>query len=135
MSIRLKLLGSPVREDGGFLLLETPWRIPNANKNQKQKYMNWIDLPTIKEHLRITEDYEDAILTTYGDSAEETVLNYLGYSYEELLEKHSTVPTPIKQATLMLVDVSYQHRSLVSTSNMYMVPYTFDILIKPYMKL
>lgn len=97
--------------------------------------MNWIDLSTIKEHLRITEDYEDAILTTYGDSAEETVLNYLGYSYEDLLEKYGNVPTAIKHATLMLVDVSYQQRSPISASNMYMVPYTFDILIKPYMQL
>lgn len=97
--------------------------------------MNWTDLSTIKEHLRITEDYEDAILTTYGESAEETVLNYLGMTYEELLEKHGSVPTPIKQATLMLIDVSYQQRSPISTTNMYVVPYTFDILIKPYMNL
>lgn len=97
--------------------------------------MNWLDLPTIKEHLRITEDYEDEMLKIYGDSAEETVLNYLGYSYEELLEKYTTVPTPIKHATLMLVDVSYQQRSPIATTNMYLVPYTFDTLVKPYMQL
>lgn len=97
--------------------------------------MNWLDLPTIKEHLRITEDYEDEMLKIYGDSAEETVLNYLGMTYEELLGKYSTVPVPIKHATLMLVDVSYQQRSPISATNMYLVPYTFDVLIKPYMHL
>lgn len=97
--------------------------------------MNWLDLPTIKEHLRITEDYEDEMLTIYGDSAEETVLNYLGMTYEELLAKYSTVPAPIKHATLMLVDVSYQHRCPDISQSMYLVPYTFDLLIKPYMQL
>ena len=35
----------------------------------------------------------------------------------------------------MLVDLSYQQRSPVSPVSMYAVPYTFDLLIKPYMKL
>lgn len=35
----------------------------------------------------------------------------------------------------MLVDVSYQYRNPISTSHLSIVPYTFDILIKPYMLL
>jgi hypothetical protein len=35
----------------------------------------------------------------------------------------------------MLVDVSYQYRSPVSAQNMSIVPYTFDLLVKPYVKL
>ena len=35
----------------------------------------------------------------------------------------------------MLVDVSYQYRSPISPTNVSVVPYTFDILVKPYMRL
>lgn len=39
------------------------------------------------------------------------------------------------QAGLMLVDNSYLQRSPASSLNMSAVPYTFDLLVKPYMKL
>ena len=48
--------------------------------------MKWLDLPTIKAHLRITEDYEDELLTLYGNSAEETMQQYLGRTYEDINE-------------------------------------------------
>ena len=35
----------------------------------------------------------------------------------------------------MLVDISYTYRSAISPTNVSMVPYTFDVLVKPYMKL
>ena len=35
----------------------------------------------------------------------------------------------------MLVDTQYKERSPLSSQNMSGVPYTFDLLIKPYMKL
>ena len=46
-----------------------------------------------------------------------------------------TMPAPLVQAALMLVDTSYQFRSPVSAQNMSVVPYTFDLLVKPYVKL
>lgn len=44
-------------------------------------------------------------------------------------------PVPLIQASLMLVDNSYTQRSPASAQNLYSVPYTFDVLVKPYMKL
>jgi hypothetical protein len=35
----------------------------------------------------------------------------------------------------MLCDVSYQYRSPISINNLSIVPYTFDLLVKPYMRL
>ena len=35
----------------------------------------------------------------------------------------------------MLVDVSYNNRSPIGPQQMSLIPYTFDMLIKPYMKL
>ena len=97
--------------------------------------MKWLSLSLIKQHSRIVYDCEDSLLTLYGEAAEETILNMLNRSYEDLKGDADTVPAPIIQASLMLVDHSYQQRSPVSTLNMSSVPYPFDPLIKPYMKL
>lgn len=95
--------------------------------------MKWMKIDYIKQHSRIDYDCEDALLELYAESAEATVLNYLNRSYEELIEAYGSVPQPVVQATLMLVDLSYTHRSPISQANLYVVPYTFDLLLKPYM--
>lgn len=110
---------------------------------EKLKSMKWLKIDYIKQHSRIDYDCEDALLELYAESAEEMVLNTLGRTYEDLLEnfgidqpdgsKH--VPAAIVQASLMLVDSSYTNRSPISPTNMYQVPYTYDFLVKPYMKL
>ena len=99
--------------------------------------MNWLTLDKIKAQCRIEADFtdEDSLLEMYGDTAEETVLNALHRSYTEVMEVYGRIPAPVVQASLMLVDLSYQHRSPVSPQQMYMVPYTFDLLVKPYMRL
>lgn len=99
--------------------------------------MNWLTLEQIKAQCRIGSDYtdEDSLLTSYGNSAESTILNLLNRSYYDLIEQYGAIPQDIINASLMLVDVWYQHRSPVESITMSIVPYTFDILIKPYMRL
>lgn len=99
--------------------------------------MKWLTLTKIKQQLRIEPDFtdEDDVLEMYGESAEEVILNYLNRSYEDVVEIYGHMPAPLIHASLMLVDTSYQYRSPVSTQNMSLVPYTFDILVKPYMRL
>ena len=97
--------------------------------------MKWLTIPDIKKQLRIDFDDEDDELELYGSSAEDTVLNYMNRTYQDLLENFGEVPAPIRQATLMLVDNSYQHRSPAEPTQMYYVMYGFDSLIKPYMRL
>ena len=99
--------------------------------------MKFLTLEKIKAQCRIEPDFhdEDEWLIDTGEAEEETVLNMLGRSYEDLLEVYGRVPAPIIRATLMLVDLSYKYRSPVDSQNMSIVPYTFDILIKPYMRL
>ena len=101
--------------------------------------MKWLTLQLIKAQIRMEQDFteEDALLTLYGESAEQTILDQTRRSYEELLEMGGgeSIPPTIKQASLMLVDMSYQNRSPVSAQNMSIVPYTFDLLVKPYIKL
>ena len=101
--------------------------------------MKFLTLEQIKAQLHIEPDFtlEDDNLTLYGESAEQTILDQTRRTEAELVEMGGgeSVPPTIKQASLMLVDVSYQYRSPVSAQNMSIVPYTFDLLVKPYVKL
>ena len=97
--------------------------------------MKWLTIPDIKKQLRIDFDDEDDELELYGSSAEDTVLNYMNRTYQDLLENFGEVPAPIIQASLMIVEVSYQHRAPINPTSLYMVPYSFDILVKPFMVL
>lgn len=97
--------------------------------------MKWLTIDYIKQHSRLDFSDEDSVLDLYGSAAEETVLNYLNRTYQELLEQYGEVPAPIRQATLLLVDHSYTQRSPDSVQNLSTVPYSFDILVKPYMRL
>ena len=97
--------------------------------------MKWLTISDIKKQLRVDFDDEDDVLELYGSAAEDTVLNYLNRTYQDLLENFGEVPAPIRQATLMLVDNSYQHRSPAEPTQIYYVLYGFDSLIKPYMRL
>ena len=101
--------------------------------------MIWTTLAYIKQHSRICCDGEDGVLELYGASAEKTVMNYLERDYDDIVGTFGTdeqpVPEPIRQATLMLVDVSYMQRSPVTVQNLYLVGYSFDALLKPYMRL
>ena len=97
--------------------------------------MKWLTIDYIKQHSRLDFSDEDSVLDLYGSAAEETVLNYLNRTYQELLEQYGEVPAPIRQATLLLVDHSYTQRSPASAQNMSIVPYSFDILVKPFMRL
>ena len=105
----------------------------------KEKIMKWLTVEYIKQHSRIDYDCEDALLQLYGVAAEETVMNIIGRDYNDIVENFGTeempIPAAIIQATLILVDTSYMQRTAVSPQQMSPVPYAFDFLIKPYMRL
>ena len=105
--------------------------------------MKFLTIDKIKQQLRLDCTCEAELLDAYGNSAEATLAAYIGFmdennvpSVDRMLEAYGgTMPTPLVQAALMLVDTSYQFRSPVSAQNMSVVPYTFDLLVKPYVKL
>ena len=97
--------------------------------------MKWLTLEWIKKHSRIDFDCEDALLELYGESAEDTVMNAIARSYTEVIEHYGEVPKPLFVAALMLVEVSYTQRAPITQQNMYTVPYAFDMMVKPYIKL
>ena len=105
--------------------------------------MKFLTIDKIKQQLRLDCTCEAELLEAYGNSAEGTLAAYIGFmdennlpSVDKMLEAYGgTMPAPLVQAALMLVDTSYQFRSPVSAQNMSVVPYTFDLLVKPYVKL
>ena len=108
--------------------------------DKSKKIMKWLTLPEIKQQLRIEADYtdEDALLTRYGNSAEAVVLNITGRTYDELKAMNPAgedeIPADIWEATVLMVTMSYEHRSAVSMQNLYSNP-AFDLKIKPYIRL
>ena len=97
--------------------------------------MKWLSIDYIKQHSRIDFDCEDGLLEMYGDSAEDTVLNVCNRTYDDLVDVYGRIPAPLYHAALLLVDNSYQNRTPASPQQLYAVPYGFDLLVKPYMRL
>ena len=96
----------------------------------------------IKSHSRLSyDDSENTLLELYGNAAESTMAQHLGRGktaaemVANLTKEFGEVPAPIIQASLMIVEVSYQHRAPINPTSLYMVPYSFDILVKPFMVL
>lgn len=97
--------------------------------------MKWLSIDYIKQHSRIDYDCEDGLLEMYGDSAEDTVLNICNRTYDDIVEVYGHIPAPLYHAAVILVSTSYTNREAVSMQQLYTVPYGFDMLIKPYMRL
>lgn len=95
----------------------------------------WLTLQDIKLQLRVDHNVEDDKLPKIGAAAEQTILNVINRSVEELYEVYGEIPSPIVEASLELVTALYENPSPVSSANKYMVPDNIDLLIKPYMKL
>ena len=100
--------------------------------------MKYLTFEQIKAQLRLDDEQaelEKDLLEDYGEAAEDTVLNICNRTLEDIFEQYGKVPAPLRRATLLLVDNSYKERSPISPQNMSSVPYAFDLLIKPYMRL
>lgn len=97
--------------------------------------MRYLTLDYIHAHSRIDSTDEDTLLTAYAEAAEEATMLACNTTYEEMIEEYTEIPKAIIVATLMLVECLYVNRAPTSSVNMSAVPYTYDFMIKPYMKL
>jgi hypothetical protein len=99
--------------------------------------MKYLTFPQIKAQLRLDDEQaelEKDLLTLYGESAEQAVFNTLNRTYTEVYEQHGDIPSAIVVATLLVVEDAYTNRGTISTMSVQHLP-TFDLLLKPYMKL
>lgn len=98
--------------------------------------MKYLTIGFIKVHSRIDYDCENDLLEEYGCAAERMVLNLLGRSLDDLKsENDGEVPDAVMTATLMLVENLIQHRVPAEQVSLSVVPYAFDLMLKPYIKL
>jgi len=98
--------------------------------------MKYLTIDYIKQHSKIDYDCEDGLLELYGRSAEEAMLKILNRSLDDLKAANGgEVPASIEHATLIIIDNSYLHRSPAEVTNLSIVMYGIDMLIKPWMVL
>lgn len=97
--------------------------------------MKWTKIQYLKDHSRIDFDCDDALLEQYATAAEDTILRLCNRSYEGVLNEFGSVPVELFIAVQLLVDAQYTHRTPISPTNMSIVPYGFDMIIKPFMVL
>jgi hypothetical protein len=100
--------------------------------------MKFLTFKQIKDQLRLDDEQaeeERDLLELYGEAAEDMVLNSCSRTMEDIVEQYGMMPKALVHAGLMLVAQSYQHREPASPQNLYTVPYAFDMLLKPYMRL
>jgi hypothetical protein len=100
--------------------------------------MKFLTFDQIKAQLRLDDaqaEAEQTLLELYGDAAEDMVLNTCNRTITDIFEQYGVVPKALVQAGLMLVAQSYQHREPASPQNLSVVPYAYDLLLKPYMRL
>jgi uncharacterized phage protein (predicted DNA packaging) len=107
--------------------------------------MKFLTLNEIKDQCRIEHDFtlEDTLLTAYGNASENALLRICGRSYENLLEEFGEddgnggvkCPSDFYVASLLLAKHLYEHRGPVEGITLSAVPYSLDLLIKPFMKL
>lgn len=100
--------------------------------------MKWLTFDMIVRQLRLDDmqaELERPVLELYGSAAEDAVLNAIRRSYDGVVAKYGEVPAALVLSSLLLVDLSYQHRSPVGQTGMNVVPYGFDLMLKPYIRL
>jgi len=99
--------------------------------------MKYLTFDQIKAQLRLDDEQaelEKSILTTYGEAAEDAVLNVCNRTITDIYSTYGTIPTGLVVAALLLVDDTYNNRGTISPVSVQHLP-TFDINVKPYMKL
>lgn len=107
--------------------------------------MKFLTLEDIKAQCRIEPDFtdEDKLLEKFGAAVENALLREVNRTYDGLLEAFGeddgegdkTVPSDFYVAALMLTKHLYEHRGPTEMVTQSMVPYTLDLLIKPFMRL
>ena len=104
--------------------------------SEKKKDMKYLTLEYIKAHSRIDCDCENELLEKYGSAAERAILNLLNRSLEDLKAANDgEVPDDVMVATFELTENLIQHRSPVEQVSLSVVPYNYDLLLKPYIVL
>ena len=100
--------------------------------------MKYLTFEQIKAQLRLDDEQaelERTRLEGMAMAAEEAVLTIMRRSLMDVILTYNGLPQRLVQVTLLLVDEWYQHRSPVEQGQLSPVPYAFDFMLKPMMRL
>ena len=100
--------------------------------------MKFLTFEQIKAQLRLNDEQatlEQTRLEGMAMAAEEAVLTIMRRSLVDVILTYNGLPQRLIQVTLLLVDEWYQHRSSVEQGQLSPVPYAFDFMLKPMMRL
>ena len=100
--------------------------------------MKFLTFDQIKAQLRLDDqqaELERTLLEMYGESAEDAVLTIIRRPLRNVKQVYGHVPKKLILVTLLLVDEWYQHRASAEPGTLSQVPYAFDLMLKPMMRL
>ena len=100
--------------------------------------MKYLTFEQIKQQLRLDDEQaemERTRLEGMAMAAEEAVLTIMRRSLVDVILTYNGLPQRLIQVTLLLVDEWYQRRSSVEQGQLSPVPYAFDFMLKPMMRL
>ena len=87
-----------------------------------------LTLDETKLHLRVDLEDDDTLIAALMDAATAATADYLGLPVDQMT---STVPSPIKAATLLLITDLYENRSAQTDRALY-ANSTYDRLLSTY---
>lgn len=108
---------------------------------QHMETLRIVTLEDLKAQMRIDFTEEDNLVLIYGKAAEEAVVNATRRTIEELKSENesrtgnSDFPPMVYVCILMLAAQLYRTREPVSSLAQITVPYTYDYMLKPWIKL
>ena len=100
--------------------------------------MKYLTFEQIKAQLRLDDEQaelERTRLEGMAEAAEDAVLTIIRRPLYNVKQVYGHIPQKLIQVTLLLVDEWYQHRSPVEQGQLSPVPYAFDFMLKPMMRL
>lgn len=94
----------------------------------------YLYIKDIKKHLNIEQDFkdDDMYITSLAQVAEEIVQADIDTDLSDLEDSEGEIPSPLKQAMLLLIGNFYANRESVAYANMVKVPYSYQYLIDLY---
>lgn len=84
-----------------------------------------LTLERIKEHLRVAQDEEDSLITSYWDAAQGYIEKYLGDDLPD------PMPEAIAAAVLLLIGDLYENRERQGPEMLYK-NHTYQLLLAPF---
>jgi hypothetical protein len=102
---------------------------------KKDNGLRWLNLDAIHQRLRIDFNCEDADLEEMARTAEQSILDLTRRTYENFIDVYGRIPSPIFNASLLLVGSLYNNREAEAQRDSKEIAFGFSFMVKNYMVL